>query len=185
MEDEEIIFLIVTIGCSTSIIGSLFIISTYISLKELHGFSFRLVLYLAITEGIWSILAILSSNVTDELCVIIGFINAFWILAIVLQVGNFAVALYLAAVHDVQDVEKYEKWMLLVNFGFPAVITPLPLFTNNYGRATWCWVIIHSPEDYLGIFYRAICFYFWVWVIIVGSIIIYSKVAKIIYLHYS
>ena len=56
-------------------------------------------------------------------------------LASILLTGVIAYSLYLMIVKENFEVIKKEKVFLVFSFGFPALLTPFPLFTDSYDES--------------------------------------------------
>ena len=165
-----------------SIIGSLFIIFNFISFVELRTFSFKLVLFIAISDLFRAIAMILPSYYNEDLnkclyCIqsILGNICG---LSTVLWNASIAHALKYVFQSRVKSITKEDTNLLFhrylcINITLAIVLSIPPIFPFNQNRAysiagAWCWIKDDDQHDSI---MRIVCQYAVQW--ICGIYIIY------------
>ena len=150
-DEEELVFT-VRLTCSClSLLGSLFIILVYFSVARFRSEpSFRLILYLSLSDLFFSTGMFFSTNDTEQgspLCPIQAVIISFFGTATVLWTVIIATHSYaqIKRASRAKDAESTgvlsELEALLLCFGLAAVLTVLPFSTDSYGeKIEWCWV---------------------------------------------
>lgn len=175
--------------CSVfSLLGSLFIIGTFLSSKAFHKPINRLVFYASFGNMMTNVGTLMSRSYTGSPnsvgCQFQAFLiqmfmpaDAFWTL-------SMAINVYLTfyCKFDARKLRKMEIPYLIGCYGVPFVPAFIYIFIKNkegqriYGNATlWCWV---SPEWDI---WRIITFYGPVWLVILITFFIYIRAGSTIY----
>ena len=131
-DDQHLITLALRIANSFSLLGCIFIILAYISLK-LNMFAFRLVVYIAIADFLHSICLMLP--LIEPWCTIQAAFLEFSSVSSILWTAIMAYSLNDAVMNSNPNVEGKEKKFLIVGFVLPMFITVLPMITKSYGYA--------------------------------------------------
>jgi hypothetical protein len=87
--------------------------------------------------------------------------------------------LYLVVVdHELELDGKLLKYTIY-SYTIPAFISIPPAVLSYYGKVddAWCW-IIEGKHEYISFALRLGCYYIWVWIAIIFTIVIYVKVMK-------
>ncbi|KAF4994047.1 hypothetical protein FGRMN_6081 [Fusarium graminum] len=175
--------------CSVfSLLGSLFIIATFLSSKAFHKPINRLVFYASFGNMMTNVGTLLSRSYTGTPnsvgCQFQAFLiqmfmpaDAFWTL-------SMAINVYLTFYYkfDARKLRKMEIPYLIGCYGIPFIPAFIYIFIKNkegqrmYGDATlWCWV---SPEWDI---WRIVTFYGPVWLVILVTFFIYIRAGHTIY----
>lgn len=145
-----------------SAIGSLFILLCYLRFKHLRKFAFTLVAILSTTDVLNQLTEFVqpsplelqqaeATGVLGAACWFQALTDSYFELASVLWTSAIAATLYLVVFYRMDQAALYSKlkYMALVCWGVPLVLTVLPLADparKIYGVAgAWCW-IPSSPD---------------------------------------
>lgn len=151
MDHPEIVY-ITYITASLGIIGSLFIIFTYVAFKEARTFGTLLVFFLSIADLLHG-LEWYPWGITKELCIAQGMIMQwselsyyFWTLCIASCIFQIH---YLE--RDEVDVSSLMPLYQLCCWFLPLVLSAIPLLEGNYGRGAynWCWLSSSESSESL------------------------------------
>jgi hypothetical protein len=145
-------------GCAgLSILGGLLIVGSSCAFKLLDSYTFRLVTYLSLVDIFISSSTfhsgfLIPNSLSHELCLLQAMLQNYSQLASLFFTGLISYSLYEMIVKDNAYIIKQETYTVSICFLLPAIVTPLPLFTNSYGDAQgWCWITYD----------RTIINYFW------------------------
>lgn len=176
-EQSEIISYLTEVSSWATLLGSFFIVVSYLIFKEIRHFQLRLIFCLAIADVFTSIVFILNLHVDLSQYI------ACEILAAGLQYFELASALWAFCIAFVLDqvirannynVENYEKLFHVGCWGVPLITIILSevqhLFINT---GLWCWL---SNEHY-GL-YRWLYFYGPLVLILIYVLVVYALVSK-------
>jgi hypothetical protein len=140
------------IGCSVpSVLGCFLITFIYYYFKDLRGLSLRIVLYIAINDGIRSILYFVPVDRLhdDAFCKAFGYIfsttfvsNAAWAMCI-------AVTLYMSNVKYRENYEYYHKIFFILSYVLIPIIQALPFITDSIGYNDGICTVINTKEGQL------------------------------------
>jgi hypothetical protein len=165
--------IVLIIGNSLSLLGSLFIICLFIIFSSIRSYAFKLVVYMSVADAIRSIGYIIPNN-SDALCLAQAVLTNFGSLSGVIWTSIIAFSIYCVVVLEM-EIQSFEKFMILIGFILPFCITMLPFTTSSYGRAEgWCWVKLDQFE----LVWRIFAFYAIVFVSIVFNSVMYYQVIK-------
>ncbi|PMD34368.1 family A G protein-coupled receptor-like protein [Hyaloscypha variabilis F] len=178
------------VGSVLSLAGCAFIAITFLTSKAFHKPINRLVFYASMGNVFTNIATIIARAAVETkhyngaLCQFQSFLiqmfmpaDAYWTFAMALNV-------YLTFYYKfgADQLRRLEKYYFLACYGVPFVPALAYLFVTTqekghmYGNATlWCW--ISSEWD----IFRIVTFYGPVWVVILGTISIYSRAGKDIF----
>lgn len=187
VQEIEAYFIIIGILSTLSILGSCLIIGVYIYFPDIRAFTFKLVVYLATADLLYS-----SSNpysayllplyATPSVCLPQAILITYSSVSIVFWTSSIPLTLYLVLVSNRSNIPKYDKYYLLAGFIFPIIIALLPLTTDSYHRneteTLRCWI---TPGDRTSdIIWRSLSFYLPMWVIVVWYFYAYKKIVRAI-----
>eukprot|EP01084_Bolivina_argentea_P059938 109497_1 len=179
---------IINYSCASfSVIGSLFIIISYLIFSKLQQkFSYSLIFYLAIADLIRSIGKIWGSFLSDHYkfnsqCSIAGLItnfggiSSFFFVAVIAIVMYTCVNMQFGQYWNVStDILRKRKYMFaIVIWTIALIISLLPFSQNAYGYVgAWCWI----QSDYHH--WRWLCFYGPLIFIFIFCIIMYIVITR-------
>ena len=138
---------------SLSLLGSLFIIISYIKFKRLRKFAFKLIFYLSISDLIFSISTFLVVNdaedVNEHFCAFQGFALYYSSLSTIFWTSCIAYSLQKVVTTGDRSIEKKEKLLCFIAFILPIPLAAIPLFTDHYGPSSfltdthnrWCGIL--------------------------------------------
>lgn len=166
--EQHAIFGVSTAFSVLSLIGALSIIFSYYKFPKLRKFSFKLVLFMSITDGFSCISYFLGSPTTDTaLCTLQGFLQQLFQLSSILWTTAIATTLYRAVVKQTGSQELLPRFHLVCS-GIPALFALLPLLTSSYGNtAAWCWIFVDPSSPAIGQVWRLLLFYLPLWAAVV------------------
>ena len=171
---ELSIEIVLIIGNSLSLAGSLFIIVLFLIFKSARSYAFKLVVYMSVADAIRSVGYILPDS-SDSLCLAQAVLTSFGSLSGVMWTSIIAFSIYCVVVLEIENISSYEKFMVLIGYILPFCIILLPFTTSSYGRAEgWCWVKLDQYE----IIWRLVAFYAIVLLVIIFNSIMYYKVIQ-------
>jgi len=181
--NETSLLVIALVEAILSLLGSLFIILTYVLIKRLRNFAFKLVVCLSISDVIISTGNLFTGDAldgytNDSLCYLQSVLKNYGGLASVLWTTVIAYTLYSTVVVQRSILNLYGKFVLF-GFGIPLLMTGIPIMTNQYGRSgNWCW-IKNDPNNKFGEgAMRFFQFYLPLWVAIGYNTYSYLEVIK-------
>lgn len=173
-----------------SMIGSLFIIFSYIAFPSIRSFSFKLVFSLAITDFMNQFMGYIGPSDIDmadmnrglkpisDICYFQAITESYFNLASIAWVSVIALTLYRLVIRRISQttVEKSYLAYALGCWIIPAVLTALPAIDRAYGPAGgWCWIIDEKA------YWRFAQFYGPLWLVAIG--ITYMYIHVILVLH--
>jgi len=172
---EGILNIIVTVSGAISILGSSFIIFSYLLYKEYKHFHLRLILYLSVSDFFTAATSLIGPQVRNTYygssyyyCYINAATVQFFFLCSVLWTGCIAHTVDQVIRKQNHKVEKFEKYYHLFCWGIPAAFDIYLGVTKSFGDAgLWCW--IKADRSIL----RFICFYLPVSVVLVYNVVCY------------
>jgi len=176
-EQQHTISTLTEVSTWATLVGSLFIVSSYLAFKEIRHFHLRLVFFLAIADFFVSIVFILnlhidiSNYVTCE--ILAGALQFFELSS---SCWAFCIAFVLDQVIRANNyaVETYEKYFHMFSWGFPAVTVIIAHFQGLFGNAgLWCWI----QETDKGLF-RWLYFYLPLVLILIYVVVVYTVVSR-------
>ena len=138
---------------SLSLLGSLFIIFSYLKFARLRKFAFKLICYLSISDLMFSIAGFLIFNDADEVsphfCAFQGFALYYSSISTVFWTACIAYSLQSIVLRNNREIEKSEKKLLFVGYVLPILLAMIPLITYDYGPSSfitddkkrWCGII--------------------------------------------
>mmetsp|Transcript_7653 Transcript_7653/g.10561 ORF Transcript_7653/g.10561 Transcript_7653/m.10561 type:complete len:320 (+) Transcript_7653:140-1099(+) len=144
--EEEIINAVLYFSSGLSLLGSLFIIFTYILFKETRTFGTKLIFFLSIAD-FCAALSWFPWNVNSTLCTVQASILQFSEIAS--YMWSFVISFSLFQVFFLEHQEEPGKRFVLyhtISWGYPAITVVLSVFFNRFGKAgSWCWIA--DPRD--------------------------------------
>jgi len=172
--ENLIIDLIIIITNSLSLSGNLFIIFIFASCSSVRSYAFKLVVYMSIADSIRSIGYLLPVP-THALCIAQAVLTQYGSLSGVIWTSIIAFSIYAVVVLELENIQSYEKFTIIIGFILPFCIALLPFTTNSYGSAEgWCWIKLDDYE----ILWRMGAFYIIVLTVILFNAVMYYKVHK-------
>ena len=109
-----------------SLISCLFVMLMYLLIKSLRNIAFRMIVYLQIADAIVAIsliLEIFDPFHNQGVCYAQAFLINYGCDASFFCVCCIMTAIYRSATHKWRRVEPFEKYFLLLSFGFPLILT--------------------------------------------------------------
>ncbi|KFY91420.1 hypothetical protein V500_04683 [Pseudogymnoascus sp. VKM F-4518 (FW-2643)] len=172
-----------------SVLGSVFVIGTYLYSEAFHKPINRLVFYASFGNMATNVATLISrsgiaAGVTSPLCQLQAFILQMFMPADSLWTLAMAFNVYLTFFHrySASQLRSLEWKYLLICYGVPLVPAIVFVFAGTedrgriFGSATlWCWITVEWNALRIAIFYGP------VWVVLVITMSIYALVGKIIY----
>ena len=182
MDSLEHIYSYCIIICgSLSTFGCLLIIVSGLSLKPLHTYTFRLIVYLSFADLLASISKnysgfLIPGSSSTEACYIQAILQNYSQLVSLFITWVISYSLYEIVVNENFEVSVKEKRNILLSFFLPLLLTPLPLITRSYNDSNgWCWIGYESINDILWMILE----FYGPWVlIIISNIFFYYKIYK-------
>jgi hypothetical protein len=176
--------------CTLSLVGSLFVILCYVRFPRIRKFSFRLVVYLAISDAVYSIVLLLPSwqhppvPPGGAMCQAQGFGVSWSTASSVCWASCIAHYLSLSTLGaqpvEIATLQRWEGVYMALAWLVPAIPAVLPLapLLDLYGYAgEFCW--INNSE--LGLVLRFATFYIPLWASIIFCLRVYVR----LYVKYS
>ena len=178
MEEFLMLYIILALCSSLSLIGGLFIITAYIKLKKIRCFAFRIVLYLSIFHSCENLSNLIPSHLlSPSACLAQGIVNQFFGLCHILWTGFICIIVYYQAIKNKPNTEYYEKLFLVITLSTSSVCALITLFTKHYGYVGGdCWI----QEDREGFVFRFAFFYTPAWFIVILISVFYFKLIRFI-----
>eukprot|EP01084_Bolivina_argentea_P036752 67964_1 len=173
--------IIVGVNLATSILSlfsSIFIIINYFIISSLrHQLSYKLILWVAVSDLIFAIANCMGAPTNEIICILQGIIlqfgsvaSVFWVVAISWTIN------YLMNSNKLPTRGKLKRTLLtmhIIIWTVSSITTIIPLFTHTYGPAGgWCWF---KDDKLIDIIWRYLLFYCIVWISIIYMICIYIK----------
>lgn len=170
--ENLIIDLIIIITNSLSLTGNLFIITIFVSSSSVRSYAFKLVVYMSIADTVRSI-GFLLPVTTNALCIAQAVLTNYGSLSGIIWTSIIAFSIYTVVVLELENIQSYEKFTIIIGFILPFCIALLPFTTNSYGAAEgWCWIKLDDFE----ILWRMGAFYIIVFIVILFNTVMYYKV---------
>ena len=166
-----------------SFLGASFVVATYCWFKDLRKFAFKLVFFLACSDVANSLANMIGNP--DEgtgACMFQALVDSFFALSSILWTTMIAYCLYSTVIQrrPVDETRRKEKKMYLFCWGFPMVVTLLPLTTSSYGQTGgWCW-IKGGEGNATGNAWRVLQLYLPLWVAMGYVAYVYYHIVKTI-----
>lgn len=114
---------------SISLISTLLVIIIYCSFKEIRTFTFRMVLYLQISDFLLSISIIMIAyenfniEVTSQLCQTQAIILNFGVLSTTVWTFLITLIMLQSLKYNLHSLKTYEKYYVIFGFSFPFILT--------------------------------------------------------------
>ena len=166
-EEHLVYYLSLSASC-LSFLGSLFIILVYFSVARFRSEpSFRLVLYLSLSDLSFSTAWFLGPDATGFRCELQAVLLSYFGLSTVLWTVMIAGDSYM----QIRSARKgsrtgcfSERTKLLVCFGVPLLFAALPFSTDSYGRRiAWCWFKLNNGQKAGNVAWQLALFYVPLW----------------------
>jgi len=157
-EQSKVITTLTEASACATLVGTLFIIVSYLAFKEIRQFHLRLIFFLAIADFMTSIVFIanLHSDISNHVtCNILAAALEFSELAS--AIWSFCIAFVLDQVIRLSNyrIEQFEKWFHIVAWGIPGIIAVVSWLQGIFiDTGFWCWI-----SDYNRGLYRWLYFY--------------------------
>jgi len=176
-EQQRTISTLTEVSTWATLVGSLFIVASYLAFREIRHFHLRLVFFLGVADFFVSIIFILNLHIDIShyvTCEILASTLQFFELAS--SFWAFCIAFVLDQVIRANNygVENYEKYFHLLSWGIPAITVVLAHFQGIFGNAgLWCWI----KETDNGLF-RWLYFYLPLVLILTYVVVVYVIVSR-------
>lgn len=161
---------------SLSFLGSLIVIFTYLFIEKIRIYSFKLVVYLSISELFSSTEYFIPDTILESYPVVCtceaAMINSVQISSAV-WITCIAVTLYQVIVNSSENYKKYECFWGFIAWGLVPLAYSVPIFTKSYG------LIGNSctfTQGFTGTLMRALLYYAPAWIMIISVIFCYIKI---------
>jgi len=138
--------------------------------KDLRTFAFKLVLYVSVSDAIYSFANLFGdvagTNADDEgkfPCQLQAIVISYFELSSILWSCAIAFTLHMAIIRDERNstISSKQMWYHLLCWGLPVFFTILPAFTKSYGDSGgWCWI---KDDTDIAVAWRFITFYIPLW----------------------
>jgi len=175
--EAELIAQLGTGIAAVSVVGSLFIIVSYMKFPKLRSFAFELILMVAISDFLRACAYILSPLIDPYFCRTQAAIMRFSETASILWVGSIAFTVHRTLLKDnsVSLGRRIKVKYHIFCWGISCVFTLLPFTTGDYESSdvVFCWV---TNQTISGVLWAVACYYVPVWLVLCYLIYVYSKV---------
>ena len=168
-----------TVACSIlSLLGSLFIIVLYLTIKSLRIFYAKIIFFIAISELLRSICYLIPCNYITSMTLIniIALVSDSTFLISIVWSAYISITLYKLILSYQEGFKDDYKYWCYFTWVFIPIINVGPIFTNSHGvRGTICTYSF----DKVGNIWRLAGMYIPVWIFIIGSLIVCCKIYHI------
>jgi len=150
---------------SVSLLSTLFVLLFYLFNKSLRTFTFRIVVYLQLSDFLLSLSIILMSfenfqqTSSETFCQIQAILLNYGVLATTLWTFLITLVMLLSLNWNIQMLKHYERYYVLFGYGIPLILTIMYkywlliyiFFNSPYARGSfgpsgfWCWVEEDNP----------------------------------------
>ena len=165
-EEKELIEIVSIITACLGFLGALFMSVMILFFKNNRtSFPFRLLLYLAISDGGLSLVIMTGPYESSQgFCVFKGTMRSFFALSSVLWVDVIAWVPYKTLNSSQPDINFPEKWLLVMVFGGSLLMAILPLLTGSYAESAtgFCW-LSEQQNRYISLAWQLVQFYIPLW----------------------
>lgn len=143
-EAEKNTIQVVSIAASAlGLTGALLMILMFATHKNIRSFSYRLILYLAISDAGEAISFIIGPKSHSALvCEIQATFRSLFALSSVLWIDVIAYVMYKSIVDQHEDMKRYECRLMLGVIGYAGLASLVPIVTNSYSETVtgYCWL---------------------------------------------
>jgi len=175
--DNQLISNVATGFAGVSVVGSLFIIISYLKFPGLRSFAFELILMVSISDLLRASSYVLSSSVDADLCYPQAILMTFGEVASILWVGSIAFTIHRIFLWDERlSIENTHLVRYhIFCWGMATIFMILPFTTNDYEKndPLWCWITFDTTT---GETWALVCYYIPVWLILCYLMFVYNKV---------
>jgi len=174
-DQQDIIYSFGAATAGVSILGSTFIIISYISFPRLRSFAFELILMVALSDFLKALSFILTPMVCPSLCEAQALLLTFSEIASIFWIGSIAFTINrIFSCEDISLENTHRMKYHFVCWGTSIVMTMLPLTTHSYEvtSETWCWITFDTS---IGKTWAFVCYYIPVWLILYYLVRVYYK----------
>ena len=160
---------------SISIVACLFIIISYVLIKPLRSFAFRMILFISLADFGFAIGHLMGNQSNGSVgCHIQSYFVTYFELVSLMWTLMIARVLQRIFLLGEIEVEKEEKIFQITCWGLPFLMIFLPESTSSYGNSGWfCWIKGNGAVDTM---WRFLVFYCWLWVGIIYIVWVYYKI---------
>ena len=182
MNVNDLLYIIVAIFSSLSLLGSLFIISIYARFPALHCFSFKLIIILIIFDFIEDLVLLIPTHIIasepNSICIMQAALIQFTSLGRVLWLGFIGALLYLQVILKKSNLESYFKLFLIITLSICVITTVIPAATNSYAFIGGnCWI---SDRGYMDNIFRYSLFFAFIWIVTVFISFAYWRIIRMV-----
>jgi len=176
VHEKEILRITITISATLGAIGAIFIILSFLFVKELRNFIGIIVFNLSIANLLTSIAFLMSNFPIDNnkvLCDVQGFVDQWFSLSGLFWVGCVAYSLFVIVVKEQRNTWYLLKYYFIISWFFP-LATAIGMLMGDHYRNTgiWCW--IQNSELY----YRFFLWYIFLFGDFIFTIIIMITIVR-------
>jgi len=178
---QDVIFTCGAATAGVSIVGSTFIILSYISFPRLRSFAFELILMISVSNFLSALSYIITPKVNPLLCEAEAVLMTFSELASIFWVGSIAFTINrIFLCDDGLSLDKTHRMKYhLFCWGISLFMCVLPFTTQSYESKsdTWCWITFRTTSGKIWAF---VSYYIPVLVILSYLIHVYYKFWKVL-----
>jgi len=145
-DEQDLVAFITCVSASLGLFGSLFIIVTYVVFQSSRSFGTKIVVCLSVADVMHSV-SWFPWAISDTLCIIQAAIIQFSQLSAYLWTLCIAWSIFMAHYkeNDIEEIEKKLPWYYAICWGFPFLVSLIPIYEDKYGRVlqeemNWCWI---------------------------------------------
>jgi len=175
--EEELIAQLGAGIAGVSVLGSLFIVASYVKFPKLRSFAFELILMVAISDAFGAFAYILSPLIDPYFCKPQAALMRFSETASIFWIGSIAYTVHHTLIRNktVSLGRRIKAKYHIFCWGISCVFTFLPLTTGDYATSNvvLCWM---SNLTLSGEIWTIACYNVPVWLVLFYLIYVYSKV---------
>ncbi|OMJ83256.1 hypothetical protein SteCoe_15844 [Stentor coeruleus] len=159
------------------IFGALSIIITYILVKQIRSYYFKLVFYVSIADVIRGLTFLIPKFLLKNrsICLATAAVSNYFAMFSALMALFLSVIIYQVTFKSIENVQKYHRRCLFLILFFLPIAYILPFITASYALID---LNCTFTEDFIGNMWRLGIFYIPGWTMIIISITAYCKVYK-------
>ena len=178
-DEKRTLWIVICVGASVSLLGSLFIMTMYAIFPTLRGYSFRLIFYLSLADFFTSIMFIIPESAFSEWCKMKGGLINLTSLWRILLTAVIANSIYISYRDKDIDFRKREKYFMIGIAIISVVLSMLPYSTRSYGHAQGiCWIVAEGDSLVTGTIWRVVIYYGPFWSVFIYNTVVYASIVK-------
>lgn len=172
--NQNLIFYLQMAFASLSVIFSIVMISTYFYIKSLQVFYFRIVIYVACTDCLRSVLYMIPLSLVQSriICIAVAILDTALAFNLILWTTLISLILYQVILNSKESFAEYEKTFKILSFVFPLFYL-LPLSTDSYGTNV---TVCTYTNTLAGNIWRLCLYSIPAWLFSLSSLIAFCKI---------